>query len=112
MSARIVIAATQPMVGRILAHKLRREQHDVVVTVDARAAQQQLSAGVDAALVDSELLAELDGIAVPWLAIVEGRDAAAAERAMAAGAAGLVRTPFKPTAVAEEVRVLLRLVMR
>jgi hypothetical protein len=44
-----------------------------------------------------------------WLAIIDGRQPQLAEPAMHAGAAGLVRTPFKPTEVAAQVATLLTL---
>ena len=104
------------MIARILEHKLRREGWAVRTCDSAAAAERALRDGpVEVALVDATL--ERDGLAwagalaeigmLPrhgWLALVEARDPAAPGRALGHGAAGVVIKPFKPTAVAAEVR--------
>ena len=47
------------------------------------------------------------GPRVGWFAICDHDDEAAAQRAVRAGAAGVIRKPFKPTEVAAQVRTLL-----
>ena len=42
-----------------------------------------------------------------WFAICDHDDEPAAQRAVRAGAAGVIRKPFKPTENAAEVRTLL-----
>jgi two-component system response regulator QseB len=116
----VLVVEDEPMIGRILEHKLVREGHRVTLTRDSHAAQAALEAGdVDLALVDVTL--DRDGLefmtemaatiaTAPrhgWLAMVEQRDAAAGPRALLAGAAGVVVKPFKPTAVAATVADLL-----
>jgi two-component system response regulator QseB len=109
----ILVVEDEPMIGRILEHKLLREGHRVTLVRDTHAAQSALEAGdVDLALVDVtldrdgvEFMAEMAGTpgSAPrrgWLAMAEQRDPASAARARAAGAAGVVTKPFKPTAVA------------
>ena len=44
---------------------------------------------------------------VGWFAICDHDDKEAAQRAVRAGAAGVIRKPFKPTVVAAQVRTLL-----
>lgn len=115
---RVVIATGEPAIARILSHKLSREGHDVSTVSSAQALEDVLSAGTpDVALVDLLLAgagADHIGSRVTngWLAIIDSRQPWLAERAMAAGAAGLVRTPFKPTAVAAQVATLLTLIPR
>jgi DNA-binding response OmpR family regulator len=120
--ARILIAADEPMVSRILEHKLRREGHSVVCVRDGAAMWRVLDAGeADVLLVDSAL--DSDGIALMeelywagqlpnagWFAVVEQRDQESHRRAMRAGAVGLVVKPFKPSDVAAQVAALLELV--
>jgi DNA-binding NtrC family response regulator len=107
MSARVLVAADAPMVVGILGHKLRREGHTVT---EARGAAQLTHAlqteAFECAVCDAALLSDVSGLP-PWLAIVDGRDDDACLRAMHMGAAGLVRTPFKPTEVASQVAALL-----
>ena len=107
---RVLVAADAPMVVGILGHKLRREGHEVT---QARGAAQMAEAmrshAFDCAVCDPSLLGDASAMP-PWLAIVEGSDDAAGLRAMHLGAAGLVRTPFKPTAVAAQVQALLAIV--
>ncbi|MBV8194629.1 MAG: hypothetical protein JOY80_03795 [Candidatus Dormibacteraeota bacterium] len=156
--ARLLIAADAPMVRGILAHKLRREGHEVVCIRTADELQRALDAApFDCAICELPLIECCRGRAVHperellggepdvlgawgspresagpqrgpdasrakwcavlpqttfgacWLAIVDGRDEPAAMRAMQLGAAGVVRTPFKPTVVAEQVATLLRI---
>ncbi len=115
---RVVIATGEPAIARILSHKLGREGHAVTTVATARSLDDALAdGGADVALVDILLAGELaDGLAARvttgWLAIVDGRQPLLAERAMRAGAAELVRTPFKPTEVASQVATLLTLVAR
>lgn len=105
------------MIGRILAEKLTREGYTIrrVATVDALSAA---VGSVDVALVDATL--DGDGISAMqaladagvrpragWFAMVEARVSAEGERAVVAGAAGVVIKPFKPTAVAAQVATLL-----
>jgi DNA-binding response OmpR family regulator len=116
---RIVIVEDEPMIGRILEHKLRREGHDVTWVRSAADGERVLARGaIDTALVDATL--ERDGFqlcaelarcgAAPrcgWLALVAQRDGEGRHRALAAGAAGIVIKPFKPTAVAALVHAVL-----
>ncbi len=122
MSASVLIVEDEPMIGRILAEKLSREGY----TVSRAATVAQLTAGLasaDVALVDSTL--DADGIEAMgrlaaagirpragWLAMVESRAAADGDRAVVAGAAGVIIKPFKPTAVATKVATLLALALR
>jgi len=106
-SARVLVAADAPMVVGILGHKLRREGHEVTEARGAAQAAQALrSHGFDCAVCDPSLVSDVTPMP-PWLAIVDGRDDRAGLDAMHLGAAGLVRTPFKPTAVAAQVEALL-----
>ena len=105
---RVVVAHEEPMITRILKHKLRREGYDVRIAHDRAALNGACSEGVDVLLLDLRLH---DGAAPAasrgWFAIVEAGDTQAQHEAMTAGAAGLVRTPFKPTDVAAQVAALL-----
>jgi two-component system nitrogen regulation response regulator GlnG len=119
-AAEVLIVEDEPMIGRILEHKLRREGHSVRWAKSAAQAQRLLLAGpADVALIDVTL--EIDGIdwagslpalglgpRVAWLALVGRRVAASEPRALDHGAANVVRKPFKPTLVAAEVARLLR----
>lgn len=115
---RVAIATGEPAIARILAHKLGREGHKVTVVTSPLALDEVLADGdIDVALVDLLLVGpDADRIAARvaagWLAIVDSRQPQLATRAMHAGAAGLVCTPFKPTAVAGQVATLLTLVAR
>jgi DNA-binding response OmpR family regulator len=117
MSAIVLIAEDEPMIGRILGEKMTREGYSVVraATVDAL---RGALASADVALVDATL--DSDGIAamstlaaagvrprVGWLVLLEARASGEGARAVLAGAAGVVIKPFKPTAVASKVATLL-----
>jgi DNA-binding response OmpR family regulator len=106
----LLILEGEPMVGRILEHKLRREGH-AVTWLRAPAAEAPHS---DVALVEVDLggdsrlwMADGPGPRVGWFAICDHDDEQAAQRAVRAGAAGVIRKPFKPTEVAAQVRTLL-----
>lgn len=108
MAARVLVAAEAPMVVNILAHKLRREGHEVVCARGATELADALGdAAIDCAVCEIQLFVADRPRWRSWLAIVDGRDAAAALHAMRLGAAGVVRTPFKPTDVAAQVATLL-----
>lgn len=118
MSATVLVVEDEPMIGRILEHKLSREGHRVLWAHSAAEADAlTATTPVDIALVDVtlerdgvEVAAGWSGAAAPacgWLAMVEARHPEHALRAHAAGAAGAVVKPFKPTAVAARVRDLL-----
>ena len=114
-TGRVLLVEDEPMIGRILEHKLSREGHAVTWLRTAAEAAAALDAGdADLALVDVTL--ESDGIELVagrrrpvcgWLALVEARRRDEQARALAAGAGGLVLKPFKPTAVAAQVLALL-----
>lgn len=108
----LLILESEPMVARILEHKLRREGHVVTWLRAATPAAPQ----ADIALVEVGLggdsgfwMGEGPGPRVGWFAICEQSDEGAAERAVRAGAAGVIRKPFKPTQVAAQVRTLLEM---
>jgi DNA-binding response OmpR family regulator len=118
MTATVLVVEDEPMIGRILEHKLDREGHRVLWARNAGDADLILAAEpVDVALVDVTL--ERDGVALAagwsgdgapgcgWLAMVEARHPEEGERALRAGASGTVVKPFKPTEVAAQVRALL-----
>src|SRR5947209_19499216 len=96
--ARLVIAEAEPMIARILEHKLRREGYDVCVVDDAARLRSVLEdSDIDVLLLDTRIAPAPDTVLRSgWLAIVDGRDSEAARGAMHAGAAGVVRTTFKP----------------
>ncbi len=110
---RVVIATTEPAIARIISHKLGREGHEVTVVASAQALSDALTGGqLDVALVDLLLAGDdadriADRVAAGWLAIIDSREPQLADLAMRAGAAGFVRTPFKPTVVAAQVATLL-----
>ena len=106
----LLILEGEPMVGRILEHKLRREGHSVTWLRSAGAA----TPDADIALVEVDMGGDSEawmaGGAAPrigWFAICEQGDEGAARRAVRSGAAGVIRKPFKPTEVAARVRTLL-----
>jgi DNA-binding response OmpR family regulator len=118
MTATVLVVEDEPMIGRILEHKLRREGHRVLWARSADEAEAMTGAqSVDVALVDVTL--ERDGVALAagwsgdrapargWLVMVEARRPADALRASQAGACGTIVKPFKPTVVAAQVRRLL-----
>ncbi|MFN2569802.1 MAG: hypothetical protein ABR564_09420 [Candidatus Dormibacteria bacterium] len=114
---RVLILAAEPMVGRILEHKLRREGHEVVWERDGVAGREHLAHRYDVALIDVDgegsdwmSAAVASRLGVQWLAVVDGRDRQGALAAMGRGAAGVVAKPFKPTAVAAQVWTLLGLI--
>ena len=115
---RVVIATGEPAIARIISHKLGREGHDVTTVATAQALESVLDAAMtDVALVDLLVAGAVAGrigalCAAGWLAIIDGSQPELAEQAMHAGAAGLVRTPFKPTEVAAQVATLLTLLPR
>jgi DNA-binding response OmpR family regulator len=109
----VLIAVSEPMVGRIIEHKLRREGHAVTSCNDAEAVADVKHEQFDVVIAEPALLsADTGGVGdeCGWLAVVAAGDDAAAHAAMTRGAAGLVRTPFKPTDVAAQVDALLRMV--
>jgi DNA-binding response OmpR family regulator len=114
--AHVLVVEDEPMIGRILEHKLLREGHRVTWARDCAGCAAALAAGdVDVALVDVTL--DRDGIdfmssstTTPrcgWGAMVAQRDEASQVRARASGCAAVVIKPFKPTAVAALVAQLL-----
>jgi two-component system response regulator QseB len=116
VAAHLLLVEDEPMIGRILEHKLLREGHRVSWVRDTAAAVAALHGGdVDLAIVDVTL--DRDGVefmsdmaTTPrcgWVAMVEQRDVATPVRARRAGAASVVLKPFKPTAVAALVLDLL-----
>lgn len=118
MTARVLIVEDEPMIGRILAHKLSRDGHDVRWAQSAAEADAVVGdGGVDVAIVDATLerdglswAADLDGARRPragWLGMVEQRRPDEARRATLLGAAGIVVKPFKPTLVAAQVARLV-----
>jgi DNA-binding response OmpR family regulator len=122
MSATVLIAEDEPMIARILTEKLTREGHAVI----RAATVAELTGAVpscDVALVDVTL--DADGVdamqrlaaagTLPragWFAMFELRAAGDGGRAIAAGAAGVILKPFKPTAVAAKVTTLLAVAAR
>ena len=122
MSATVLLAEDEPMIGLILAQKLTREGHRVTRASTIETLTAAL-ASCDVALVDVTL--DGDGIEamcqlkarglrarVGWFAMLESRAAADGPRAVHAGAAGVILKPFKPTAVAAQVSSLLALAAR
>ena len=116
LGCRLLLLEDEPMVARILEHKLRREGHQVEWRRGPGAVAGEEAAGFDVALVDVGVggdSAGWMGKGVPpacgWFAICEQRDAESARRAVRAGAAGVVTKPFKPTEVATKIRTLLAL---
>ncbi|MBV8446004.1 MAG: hypothetical protein JOZ92_08825 [Candidatus Dormibacteraeota bacterium] len=109
----VVIAAGAPQVARILEHKLRREGHDVLCVHDANAMRNALTEReVDVLITDVSLRPVLDTTSprAGWLLMVDSLDPPeSAHAAMRDGAAGIVRLPFKPTAVAAQVATLMSL---
>jgi DNA-binding response OmpR family regulator len=114
--AELLLLVGEPMVARILEHKLRREGHAVRWRRAPESRAGAAGEGFDVALVDvcvgGDGTAWMDAEGSPgagWFAICDRCDTDAARRAVRAGAAGVVTKPFKPTAVAAQVRALLDL---
>lgn len=112
----ILIVEDEPMIARILDHKLTREGHTISWVKTAEKMVAAIAKGdVDLALVDVTL--EVDGIdaaaamaihpTAGWVALTEVRRESDRARALAAGATSVVTKPFKPTQVAAEVARLL-----
>ena len=114
----VLLVEDEPMIGRILEHKLTREGHRVLWARSAGEADVLAERErIDVALVDVTL--ERDGVALAaawsggsapasgWLAMIEARHPEEAVRAVRAGACGAVVKPFKPTVVADRVRRLI-----
>lgn len=117
MSATVLIAEDEPMIGRILAEKLTREGYQVSRTATVEGLASALAI-CDVALVDATLdgdgidaMQRLAALAIRpragWFAMLESRAADQGARAVRAGAAGVIIKPFKPTAVASKVATLL-----
>jgi DNA-binding response OmpR family regulator len=117
MSATVLIAEDEPMIGRILAEKLTREGYKVLRTATIEGLMSALAIS-DVALVDATLdgdgIDAMQGLAAAaihpragWFAMVESRAADQGIRAVRAGAAGVIIKPFKPTSVAAKVATLL-----
>ncbi|MDQ6748370.1 MAG: response regulator, partial [Candidatus Dormibacteraeota bacterium] len=112
---RLLVAEDEPMIGRILEHKLVREGYQVTWVRDAAGLRGEAELRTaDLALVDITL--EEDGIevverlrsegcavAAQWLVLVEARDVTGRARAALCSAQGQVTKPFKPTVVAARV---------
>ncbi|MBV8446214.1 MAG: hypothetical protein JOZ92_09885 [Candidatus Dormibacteraeota bacterium] len=109
----VVIAAAAPQVARILEHKLRREGHQVMCVNDTSSVRRVLEDGeVDVLITDAGLRSALEDARprAGWLLMLDSFDPpGTAHAAMHDGAAGIVRLPFKPTAVAAQVATLLSL---
>ena len=108
-----MIAVEEPMVSRILEHKLRREGHHTLAVHDAASLRTALAEMTfDVLLLHASLrgvrLDPRSSVRAGWLLMTGSFDAPeCVEQAMRDGAAGVVRLPFKPTAVAEQVATLL-----
>lgn len=118
----VLVAEDEPMIARILVEKMTREGHAVTRVSDIAALITALPL-CDVALVDNTLDADgietMRGLAAAgivarsgWFAMLEGRAAADGDRAVDAGAAGVILKPFKPTAVSAKVTALLDLARR
>lgn len=123
-SARLLVVEDEPMIGRILEHKLVREGHEVTWIRDAASLCRESEARTaDVALVDitleedgievvERLRAEGRRVAAHWLVLVEARDTAGCARAALCSADGQITKPFKPTVVAARILELLDAVQR
>lgn len=122
-ASRLLIVDDDPMVGRILEHKLRREGWEVTWVRDLESALHLgervgeaavALVGSCASLTPDEVARRIgcsgepsrDDARPPWLAIVDGRARGLQERALAVGARGIVAKPFKPSQVAAQVAAL------
>jgi two-component system response regulator QseB len=116
----VLVVEDEPMIGRILEHKLTREGYRVTWARSAAEAADVLRSDgqLSSAIVDLtlerdavELMTEMSGTLGlrwrGWIALAAVRDLAAQQRASGGGAAAVVTKPFKPTAVAATVRRLL-----
>lgn len=112
--ARVLVVEDEPNIGAIIVFKLEREGHTVSwVTEAGQVASAAASLRPDLVLLDSTLpdgdaFLLLDRLVrgVPVIMLTEFRDAAAPDRARAAGAAATVEKPFKPTQLARLVAQL------
>ncbi len=112
--ARILLVEDEPNISAIILFKLRREGHEVDHVETVAAARPALG-GHDLLVLDSSLpgedaiglLTEMHG-ALPTLVMTESRDETTPDVARAAGAAAVVRKPFKPTVLARLVAELTR----
>jgi DNA-binding response OmpR family regulator len=117
MNANVLIVEDEPMIARILAEKLTREGYTIsrAATIDAlRAAVGSADVALVDATLDGDGITAMHALAAAgvhphagWFALLEARAIADGERAVRAGAAGVIIKPFKPTAVAAKVATLL-----
>lgn len=113
--ARILLLEEEPNIAGIVLFKLRREGHEVVAEEELTperglAAAEAMSPDLVLADVDGGHEAVAAALARRWtvLALVDGSDPESAARARAAGAAGVVVKPFKPTVLARIVAGMTR----
>jgi DNA-binding NtrC family response regulator len=111
----VLIALEEPMVLRILEHKLTREGHHVQTAATLERMRQRLQEGVDVALVAAAWSGDDALRSRPpragWFVVTNAFDHPGVEHtAMHDGAAGIVRMPFKPTVVAVQVATVLTMV--
>lgn len=103
MNLSVLIMAQEPMVGHIIADKLRREGYEI--HTDPAAAQSEDIVICDASFAgDSNVTSRAR---LGWLAILDARTAPERQMdVMRSGAAGIIFSPFKPTVVAAQVAAL------
>lgn len=105
--ARILVIEDEPSIGAIVAHKLRREGHEV--RCDEKLDRGDLESwGPELVLLDLELDGGIDHLrrlSRRWrfLALTGFRDESAPVQALAAGAVATLAKPFKPTVLARLV---------
>ena len=118
--SRVLIVEDEPMIGRILLDKMKREGHEVVWVREVAAAFAEVSRGrPDLVLLDTSL-GDPDGFEVlrrwradprvaemPVVVLTEYGRPAAAPTAKSLGADECIEKPFKPTVVARIVKNLL-----
>ncbi len=115
-SGALLIAEDEPMIARILSDKLTREGYLVAWARSIAEMENELaSRAFDLVLVDVTL--ESDGIDYAasmsntprfgWMALTESRYPQDEQRALDAGAVGVVVKPFKPTLVAAKIAATL-----